>query len=190
MTVDNKDGIYHGNHEGSNTPSGSSKQTSGTKTTRSKETASRAEKTRPKVDKVVVHEVDGTTELTISMSTDGYTVYKMYDGTDSKVLYIDCWTHDRRLWRSTRFRHKSNAGNRRNRSLLMNNDSINKMNLSPSDVYEKRKKLLEPIMKRTPHNGYDAAGCSYHGKRPDEKSDKRHIESMEISGEYTQGRYG
>lgn len=33
-----------------------------------------------------------------SISTDGYTVYRMYDGEDSMVLHIGCWTHCRRLW--------------------------------------------------------------------------------------------
>ena len=33
-----------------------------------------------------------------TISTDGYTVYRMYDGEDSKVLHIGCWTHCRRLW--------------------------------------------------------------------------------------------
>ena len=33
-----------------------------------------------------------------SVSTDGYTVYRMFDGEDSKVLHIGCWTHCRRLW--------------------------------------------------------------------------------------------
>ena len=28
-----------------------------------------------------------------SVSTDGYTVYRMFDGEDSKVLHIGCWTH-------------------------------------------------------------------------------------------------
>ena len=33
-----------------------------------------------------------------TISTDGYTVYRMFDGEDSKVLHIGCWTHCRRLW--------------------------------------------------------------------------------------------
>ena len=33
-----------------------------------------------------------------TISTDGYTVYRMFDGDDSKVLHIGCWTHCRRLW--------------------------------------------------------------------------------------------
>ena len=33
-----------------------------------------------------------------TLSTDGYTVYRMFDGEDSKVLHIGCWTHCRRLW--------------------------------------------------------------------------------------------
>ncbi|WP_419465760.1 IS66 family transposase, partial [Bacteroides acidifaciens] len=32
-----------------------------------------------------------------TLSTDGYTVYRMFDGEDSKVLHIGCWTHCRRL---------------------------------------------------------------------------------------------
>lgn len=36
--------------------------------------------------------------FTGTLSTDGYTVYRMYDGEDSKVLHIGCWTHCRRLW--------------------------------------------------------------------------------------------
>ena len=31
-------------------------------------------------------------------SSDGYTVYRMFDGEDSKVLHIGCWIHCRRLW--------------------------------------------------------------------------------------------
>ena len=34
--------------------------------------------------------VDETTEFLFSISTDGYTVYRMYDGDDSKVLHIGC----------------------------------------------------------------------------------------------------
>lgn len=33
-----------------------------------------------------------------TISTDGYTVYRMFDGEESKVLHIGCWTHCRRLW--------------------------------------------------------------------------------------------
>ena len=84
-----------------------------------------------------------------SMSTDGYTVYKMYDGADSKVLHIGCWTHDRRLWvdaLASDIRAMlviDEIG-----SLFKINDTISKMNLSPSGVCEKRKKLLWPIMER------------------------------------------
>lgn len=33
-----------------------------------------------------------------TISTDGYTVYRMYDGEKSRVLHIGCRTHCRRIW--------------------------------------------------------------------------------------------
>lgn len=33
-----------------------------------------------------------------TISTDGYTVYRVFDGEDLKVFHIGCWTHCRRLW--------------------------------------------------------------------------------------------
>lgn len=40
--------------------------------------------------------VDETTQFLSSISNDGYTVYRMFDGEYSKMLHLGCWMHSRR----------------------------------------------------------------------------------------------
>ena len=87
-----------------------------------------------------------------SISTDGYTVYRMYDGEDSKVLHIGCWTHCRRLWVDalpsdrTAMDIIDPIGD-----MFRNEDLFRMMKLSGGQIKEKRLKLTGPILERIHH---------------------------------------
>ena len=87
-----------------------------------------------------------------TISTDGYTVYRMYDGEDSKVLHIGCWTHCRRLWVDAL------PSDRRAMDIIdpigdmfRNEDLFRMMKLSSGQIKEKRLKLTGPILERIHH---------------------------------------
>lgn len=89
-----------------------------------------------------------------TISTDGYTVYRMYDGEKSRVLHIGCWTHCWRLWgdvlpsdRSAMDIIELIGEMFRNR----NEDLFRIMELSHEEIKNKRKKLIGPIMGRIHH---------------------------------------
>ena len=87
-----------------------------------------------------------------SISTDGYTVYRMYDGEESKVLHIGCWTHCRRLWVDalpsdrTAMDIIDSIGD-----MFRNEDLFRTMKLSGEQIKEKRLKLTGPILERIHH---------------------------------------
>ena len=87
-----------------------------------------------------------------SISTDGYTVYRMFDGEESKVLHIGCWTHCRRLWVDalpsdrTAMDIIDSIGD-----LFRNEDLFRTMKLSSEQIKEKRLKLTGPILERIHH---------------------------------------
>ena len=87
-----------------------------------------------------------------SVSTDGYTVYRMYDGEGSKVLHIGCWTHCRRLWVDalpsdrTAMDIIDSIGD-----MFRNEDLFRTMKLSGEQIKEKRLKLTGPILERIHH---------------------------------------
>ena len=87
-----------------------------------------------------------------TISTDGYTVYRMFDGEESKVLHIGCWTHCRRLWVDAIPSDRSAMeiidliGD-----MFRNEDLFRAMELSHAEIKEKRKKLTGPIMERIHH---------------------------------------
>lgn len=87
-----------------------------------------------------------------SISTDGYTVYRMYDGEGSKVLHIGCWTHCRRLWVDalpsdrTAMDIIDSIGD-----LFRNEDLFRTMKLSSEKIKEKRLKLTGPVLERIHH---------------------------------------
>ena len=87
-----------------------------------------------------------------TLSTDGYTVYRMYDGDDSKVLHIGCWTHCRRLWVDalpsdrTAMEIIDSIGD-----MFMNEDLFRTMKLSGEQIKGKRRKLTGPILERIRH---------------------------------------
>ena len=87
-----------------------------------------------------------------SISTDGYTVYRMYDGEESKVLHIGCWTHCRRLWVDalpsdrTAMDIIDPIGD-----MFRNEDLFRTMKLSGEQIKEKRLKLTGPILERIHH---------------------------------------
>ena len=87
-----------------------------------------------------------------TLSTDGYTVYRMYDGDDSKVLHIGCWTHCRRLWVDalpsdrTAMEIIDSIGD-----MFMNEDLFRTMKLSGEQIKGKRRKLTGPILERIHH---------------------------------------
>ena len=87
-----------------------------------------------------------------TLSTDGYTVYRMYDGDDSKVLHIGCWTHCRRLWVDalpsdrTAMEIIESIGD-----MFMNEDLFRTMKLSGEQIKGKRRKLTGPILERIHH---------------------------------------
>ena len=87
-----------------------------------------------------------------SISTDGYTVYRMYDGEESKVLHIGCWTHSRRLWVDTLPSDRTAMdiigpiGD-----MFRNEDLFHTVKLSGEQVKEKRLKLTGPILERIHH---------------------------------------
>ena len=87
-----------------------------------------------------------------SISTDGYTVYRMYDGEGSKVLHIGCWTHCRRLWVDalpsdrTAMDIIDSIGD-----LFRNEDLFRMMKLSSGQIKEKRLKLTGPVLERIHH---------------------------------------
>lgn len=87
-----------------------------------------------------------------SISTDGYTVYRMYDGEESKVLHIGCWTHCRRLWVDALPSDKTAMdiidpiGD-----MFRNEDLFRTMKLSGDQIKEKRLKLTGPILERIHH---------------------------------------
>lgn len=100
--------------------------------------------------------VDETTELVgvkSEISTDGYTVYRMFDGEESKVLHIGCWTHCRRLWVDTIPSERSDMeiidliGD-----MFRNEDLFRTIELSHAEIKDKRKQLTGPIMVRILHN--------------------------------------
>lgn len=87
-----------------------------------------------------------------SISTDAYTVYRMYDGEDSMVLHIGCWTHCRRLWVDAL------PSDRRAMDIIdpigdmfRNEDLFRMMKLSSGQIKEKRLKLTGPILERIHH---------------------------------------
>lgn len=87
-----------------------------------------------------------------SVSTDGYTVYRMFDGEASKVLHIGCWTHCRRLWVDalpsdrTAMDIIDPIGD-----MFRNEDLFRTMKLSGEQIKEKRLKLTRPILERIHH---------------------------------------
>lgn len=87
-----------------------------------------------------------------TISTDGYTVYRMYDGEKSRVLHIGCWTHCRRLWVDALPSDRSAMdiieliG-----EMFRNEDLFRTMELSHEEIKNKRKKLTGPIMERIHH---------------------------------------
>ena len=87
-----------------------------------------------------------------SISTDGYTVYRMYDGEESKVLHIGCWTHCRRLWVDalpsdrTAMDIIDSIGD-----MFRNEDLFRMMKLSSEQIKEKRVKLTRPVLERIHH---------------------------------------
>ena len=87
-----------------------------------------------------------------TLSTDGYTVYRMFDGEDSKVLHIGCWTHCRRLWVDalpsdrTAMEIIDSIGD-----MFMNEDLFRTMKLSGEQIKGKRRKLTGPILERIHH---------------------------------------
>ena len=87
-----------------------------------------------------------------TLSTDGYTVYRMYDGDDSKVLHIGCWTHCRRLWVDALPSDRAameiidSIGD-----MFMNEDLFRTMKLSGEQIKGKRRKLTGPILERIHH---------------------------------------
>lgn len=87
-----------------------------------------------------------------TISTDGYTVYRMYDGEKSRVLHIGCWTHCRRLWVDVLPSDRSAMdiieliG-----EMFRNEDLFRTMELSHEEIKNKRKKLTGPIMERIHH---------------------------------------
>lgn len=87
-----------------------------------------------------------------TISTDGYTVYRMFDGEDSKVLHLGCWTHCRRLWVDalpsdrTAMDIIDPIGD-----MFRNEDLFRTMKLSGEQIKEKRRKLIGPILERIHH---------------------------------------
>ena len=87
-----------------------------------------------------------------TISTDGYTVYRMFDGEDSKVLHIGCWTHCRRLWVDALPSDRTAMdiidliGD-----MFKNEDLFRTMKLSSEQIKEKRRKLTGPILERIHH---------------------------------------
>lgn len=87
-----------------------------------------------------------------TISTDGYTVYRMFDGEASKVLHIGCWTHCRRLWVDalpsdrTAMDIINPIGD-----MFRNEDLFRMMKLSGEQIKEKRLKLTGPILERIHH---------------------------------------
>ncbi|ANU57389.1 IS66 family transposase [Bacteroides caecimuris] len=87
-----------------------------------------------------------------TLSTDGYTVYRMFDGEDSKVLHIGCWTHCRRLWVDalpsdrTAMEIIDSIGD-----MFMNEDLFRTMKLSGEQIRGKRRKLTGPILESIHH---------------------------------------
>ncbi len=87
-----------------------------------------------------------------TLSTDGYTVYRMFDGEDSKVLHIGCWTHCRRLWVDTLPSDRTameiidSIGD-----MFMNEDLFRTMKLSGEQIKGKRRKLTGPILESIHH---------------------------------------
>ena len=87
-----------------------------------------------------------------TISTDGYTVYRMFDGEASKVLHIGCWTHCRRLWVDalpsdrTAMDIINPIGD-----MFRNEDLFRMMKLSGEQIKEKRLKLTGPILDRIHH---------------------------------------
>ncbi|GAB6863478.1 IS66 family transposase [Bacteroides acidifaciens] len=87
-----------------------------------------------------------------TLSTDGYTVYRMFDGEDSKVLHIGCWTHCRRLWVDalpsdrTAMEIIDSIGD-----MFMNEDLFRTMKLSGEQIKGKRRQLTGPILESIHH---------------------------------------
>lgn len=87
-----------------------------------------------------------------TISTDGYTVYRMFDGEDSKVLHIGCWTHCRRLWVDalpsdrTAMDIIDSIGD-----MFRNEDLFRAMRLGSGQIKEKRLKLTGPVLERIHH---------------------------------------
>ena len=87
-----------------------------------------------------------------SISTDGYTVYRMYDGEESKVLHVGCWTHCRRLWVDA-------LPSDRNAmdiieligDMFKNEELFRTMKLSHEEVKNKRKSLNSSILESIHH---------------------------------------
>lgn len=87
-----------------------------------------------------------------TISTDGYTVYRMFDGKGSKALHIGCWTHCRRLWVDalpsdrTAMEMIDSIG-----EMFKNEALFRTMNLGGSQIKAKRLKLTGPILERIHH---------------------------------------
>ena len=86
-----------------------------------------------------------------TISTDGYTVYRMYDGEDSKVLHIGCWTHCRRLWVALPSGRRAMDIIDPIGDMFRNEDLFRMMKLSSGQIKEKRLKLTGPILERIHH---------------------------------------
>ena len=87
-----------------------------------------------------------------TLSTDGYTVYRMFDGENSKVLHIGCRTHCRRLWVDalpsdrTAMEIIDSIGD-----MFMNEDLFRTMRLSGEQIKGKRRQLTGPILESIHH---------------------------------------
>ena len=87
-----------------------------------------------------------------TISTDGYTVYRMFDGEDSKVLHIGCWTHCRRLWVDALPSDRTAMDIIDYIGDMFRNEALFRtMKLSSEQIKEKRLKLTGPVLERIHH---------------------------------------
>lgn len=87
-----------------------------------------------------------------TLSTDGYTVYRMFDGEESQVLHIGCWTHCRRMWVDALPSDSSAMEIIESIGGVFKNEALFRtMKLSNEQVREKRLKLTAPILDQIHH---------------------------------------
>ena len=116
-----------------------------------------------------------------SVSTDGYTVYRMFDGEDSKVLHIGCWTL-LRLWVDALPSDRT-AMDIIDLSVICsrNEDLFRTMKLSGEQIKEKDLSLRDLFLNVSIiKGGHDDAGYQTHGKRTDEKGCELYDKLVEI----------